>query len=216
MTILHVETIIPLDIDTFFEIFYENPYESWQAINVGLKGIQVLEYNPQEVDGRQITKRRVKVIPDVTLPSLLLSYLEGGELAYIDNQVKDWAKKRVDFSITPPVYVDKIKVWGYVQLEPIDSNSCKQHLEIHVEIDAWGIIKSPLEQLIAYNLERGYKLIPGAVQSWIDHCKKNNIEVKTVFRDGAVMRTSQDVLASLKPASGSTNMNELEFAARSQ
>lgn len=166
-THIHIEVEIPMPRDEYWQILYTREFDEFQAPFVSMKGAIEQHY---EVDSQNsnIVRRRVKMLPQITLPSALLWYLGQEEFHYIDEQVKDHAAGVIKTHTIPPVMKDRVKVTGTVRVEPRCDKTCLHVADFNIEISAFGI-GGLFEGVMAESVESSHVLIRKAVEAWKEY-----------------------------------------------
>eukprot|EP01027_Heterolobosea_sp_BB2_P007444 GEZU01011080.1.p1 GENE.GEZU01011080.1~~GEZU01011080.1.p1 ORF type:complete len:231 (+),score=18.05 GEZU01011080.1:29-721(+) len=189
MRTLDLECLIPLDADTYFNMIYEEPFDSFQYYMLGMRQSVCLSYQ-QLSDGT--IQRQIKVVPNVPLPGILLRHLNNHELCWFDSHIKSPAERTVYFRITPPVMADRLAAWGTVRIVPMDQYSCKQVLQVNFALDAIAPIRYPIESISIHQLSHAYSQLPEIVAAWTRECAVRGIDVRTKYKDlPSMLRASE-------------------------
>jgi len=124
----------------------------------------------EEIKQENSITKKVKVVPDVTVPTMLSGLLGSDEISYVDVKTLDLKTGLITYHTEPPIFQDTIKIKGQVEVIKIDDQNCKHVTTCWVEVNVWG--GSMLENIIMTNAQDIHNRLTEAAESWIELKKK--------------------------------------------
>ena len=123
-SIIKIETIIPMKREKFLNIIFDDKFNEFQAEVVGLKLCKTIDTKTNDT----IITKKVRVQPDVTIPTALSWMIGSDVVEYLDVKTMDTKTNSMTFKTIPPVFKDTLLISGTIDLEDIKDQpkKCKQ------------------------------------------------------------------------------------------
>ncbi len=144
---LYVESQLPVDPQTAWEVFESDEFRSRLATQTGIRS-KVLEER-QEGD---VEVRKLEFVSGRELPGIVAKALGSKHLSYNQTNRLDLAKSRLDWVVELPALGDRVSVSGVTSIEPQGSGS-RRVVDGTISI-SMRIIGKQIEKAVVGNFEK--------------------------------------------------------------
>ncbi len=150
-------------IDRFIEVYFSEDFNNRVAAISGLKS-RVLVEEKVHPDGSR--DRRVRMHPNVTLPSVIQKVVGKEEIHYDEVAHYDAAKKAVTYRVDSRAN-DRVKVGGVITFQA-EGSGVRRTIDGDLEIKAPFGLGSIIEKFVTGEVEKGYAKIAVFLQQYLD------------------------------------------------
>lgn len=150
------------DLARFVEIYFSEPFNEAVAAHIGLRERTLVE--SQRLPDGQL-RRRVRMVPPVRLPPLLVGRLGRGGLFYDEVSVYDPARAVLRYRVESALQ-ERVAVKGVISFVP-HPEGVRRIIEGQVRVSLPGL-SGRVERLVEREVNRGYERIAAFLQAWID------------------------------------------------
>jgi hypothetical protein len=144
---LSVESVLPADVATAWELFESARFRDRLAEQTGLRAELLWE---REEGG--VIVRRLKYISSRELPSVAAAALGSRHLAYEQTNRLDLAGSKLDWVIELPLVADRVSVSGVTTMVAV-TEGCKRKVEGRIDV-RMPFIGGQIEGFVAADFEK--------------------------------------------------------------
>lgn len=151
----------PTDPETFWKLFWHDPYNVELYDRIAVKERRYLEKN----DHGDTLQFQLRVIPRRDLPGFLQKIV-GGDLGYTEKST--WFKKenRIECDIVPTLMSEKSKIRATYTITPIGEKRIRRVFEGTIDIGV-PLIGRKVEQFIVGDMEKAYLAAAATTKEWL-------------------------------------------------
>ena len=157
----HFET----DRDTFWKIFFHEPYNEELYQRIGVKERRLLE-KAETPEGIHFV---VRIMPRRDLPGFLKKLI-GGDLGYTEISTWHRATDTIDVRVEPTLVKDKVEIKALYKLEPDGPGRLKRTFAGTISVDVL-LVGRKVEEFVIADMTRAYDTAAQVTSEWIRHKK---------------------------------------------
>lgn len=152
---MHFRIIHDFDVtpEVYFEkIHFDEEYNRRLHKAMALKEYTIFEKDEDEKELR----RKVRVVPERDLPSMLKKIVGDAGLSYVEVAVFHKKEHKIDWKVLPDIMKDKVDSHGYFLVSPLGKGRCRREVDGVVEVKVFGV-GGMVEKTIVENLQSSYE-----------------------------------------------------------
>lgn len=151
-----------IDFDRYKDVYYSEEFNALAMPAAKLRE-RSLQKHEVLVDGREL--RKVRMVPDIHLPSPVMRLLNGEEIAYTEVTLFDPQSRRARLDVRSAAG-DVVKVGGDVHFTE-DKGGVTLHFDGEVKVKVFGLGKI-IEKIIVNQVRDRYAAIAPVLQTYVD------------------------------------------------
>mmetsp|Transcript_51362 Transcript_51362/g.164206 ORF Transcript_51362/g.164206 Transcript_51362/m.164206 type:complete len:423 (-) Transcript_51362:32-1300(-) len=159
-----VDCELDMDVDLFWA---ERTSPAFLSLQAEFLKLAVAEVMSNTVDGGVMTTK-LRTIPDLKLPYMVKSYLNGSDVEFIDTlQFPAQASAPYEARFTTVNNItERTEVGGLLRVERIGEGRCRQSLQGDCIVKLAGV-GGVIERIIVGELQKTYQQLPALVEQWL-------------------------------------------------
>ena len=150
-------------LDRFVATYFSEDFNNAVAKVTGLRTRSLVD-EQVHADGRR--ERRVRMHPQVTLPSAIKKWASEDQIHYDEVSTYDPARQEVRFRIDSKAN-DRVRFDGVIRFQP-DGSGVRRLIESEVDIKAPFGVGTLIEKFIEVEVQKGYAKVQPFLQQYLD------------------------------------------------
>ncbi|MEW5849720.1 MAG: DUF2505 domain-containing protein [Myxococcota bacterium] len=172
MVKIHIEHVFPdITPKQFFALLVDPVYDNALKPALGVKARDELD---RQEDDKTI-RRRIRMVPGFPIPSAVKKAIGDKELEYIEESTLHKDALRLEWSVKPNIFPDKVTAKGVV-LATAQGSGIRRVIEGEIKVDVFGV-GGIIERAVKESVERSYEKASDFTLKWIRDGKLKDLKV---------------------------------------